>query len=92
MFGLYGCKTLASHPDVRTQIKGAEINTSGPSQEYVTGEWTKLYNEQHQNLYSCRVIKLRIRWVGHAVCMWEMGNAYMILAGKHKGKETTRET
>jgi hypothetical protein len=31
-----------------------------------------------------------MRWVGHAAGMWEMGNAYKILAGKPQGKRRLR--
>jgi hypothetical protein len=39
------------------------------------------------NLYSSAdIIRMtkarRMKWVGHATCMWEMRNAYKILVGK----------
>jgi hypothetical protein len=52
----------------------------------IIGGWTKLHNEDLCNLYSkpniIRVIKSRIRWVGHVACMWEKRNAYKVLVGK----------
>jgi uncharacterized membrane protein len=42
----------------------------GPKRDHVTGDWSKLLNEELHNLYSSpnliRVIKLRrMRWAGH---------------------------
>jgi hypothetical protein len=41
----------------------------GPKRDEVTGEWRKPHNEELHDLYSSptivRVIKSRIRWVGH---------------------------
>jgi hypothetical protein len=38
-----------------------------------------------------RVIKSRrMRWIGHVVCMGEMGNEYKILVGKPEGKRPFR--
>jgi len=45
----------------------------GPKRYEVTGEWRKLYNEELNDLYSSsnivRVIKSRMRWVGHVARM-----------------------
>ena len=42
----------------------------GPKRDELTGEWSKLCNEELNDLYSSpnivRVVKLRMRWVG----MW----------------------
>jgi hypothetical protein len=47
----------------------------GPERDEVTGEWKKLHNEEHDDLYCTpnivRVIKLRIRWAGHVARMGE---------------------
>jgi hypothetical protein len=58
----------------------------GPKRNGVIGEWTKLHNEELNDLYSptniIRVIKSRnIRWAGHVACMGER-----ILMGKPEGK------
>jgi hypothetical protein len=40
-----------------------------------------------------RIIKpRRMRWAGHVARMGEKRNAYRLLAGKSRGKETARKT
>jgi len=48
----------------------------GPRRDEVTGEWSKLHNEELRDLYSLRnivrVIKSRrMRWAGHVARMGE---------------------
>jgi hypothetical protein len=48
----------------------------GPKTDEVTGEWRKLHNEEHNNLYSLpnivRAVKSRrMRWAGHMARMGE---------------------
>jgi hypothetical protein len=50
-------------------------------------DWRKLYNEEHNNLYSpSDIIKVtkpnRKRWVRHVILMEEIRTAYSILAKK----------
>jgi hypothetical protein len=69
----------------------------GPKRDEVTGEWRKLHNEELHDLYSSpsiiRMIKWRrMRWAGCVARMVEKKNEYRLLAGKARGKETTRKT
>jgi hypothetical protein len=68
----------------------------GPERDEVTGDWRKLLNEELRDLYSSpsiiRLIKSRrMRWTGH-VARREKRNAYRLLMGKARGKESTRKT
>jgi hypothetical protein len=64
----------------------------GPKRDEVTGEWTKLHNEELHNLYSSpdiiRQIKSRrMRWAGHVGRMGEeRKKVYKVLVGKPEGK------
>jgi len=51
-----------------------------------TGEWRKLHNEELNDLYSVRVIKLRMRWAGHVAPMGERRGVYRVLVRKREGK------
>ena len=68
----------------------------GPRKDEVTGELTRLYNEELNDLYSSpnivRVIKSRrMRWAGHVARMGEERGC-IGLGGETGGKETTGET
>jgi hypothetical protein len=63
----------------------------GPKRDEVTGESTKLHNEELHDLYSSpsiiRIIKSqRMRWAGHVARMGEKRNSYRLLVGKSEGK------
>jgi hypothetical protein len=49
----------------------------GPKRDEVTGEWGKLHSEELHNLYK----SMRMRWVGHMVCMGEERKVYKVLMG-----------
>jgi len=62
----------------------------GAGRDEVTGEWRKLHNEEHNDLYCSpyivRVIKLRtMRWVRHVARMGESIVLYRVLVRKHEG-------
>ena len=84
---MHGCETwsptLREERRLRVFANGVLRRIFGPKGDEVTGEWRKLHNEEH--LYSSsnivRVIKSRMRWVGHVARMVERG-VYRVLVGK----------
>jgi hypothetical protein len=60
----------------------------GPKRDEVTGEWTKLHNEELNDLYSLpnivRVVKSR--HMPHVERMGEERGVHMVLVGKPEGK------
>jgi hypothetical protein len=63
----------------------------GPKRVEVTGEWTKLHNEELYDLYSSpnivRMIKSRtMRWAGHAALMAEDRRVHRVLVEESEGK------
>jgi hypothetical protein len=78
--------------DVENRVLGRIF---GPKRDEVTGDWTKLHNEELHNLYSSpiiiRVIKSRtMRWAGHVARMGAKRNAYRILVGRPEEKRPLR--
>jgi len=68
-----------------------------PRRDEGTGEWSRLHNEELNDLYSSpnivRVIKSRrMRWAGHVARIGEERGVCSILLGETGGKETTGET
>jgi hypothetical protein len=62
-----------------------------PKRDEVTGEWRKLHNEEHHNLYSSsdiirQVKSRRMRWAGHVARMVEKRRVYKVLVGNPEGK------
>jgi hypothetical protein len=69
----------------------------GPKRDEVTGEWTKLHNEELRDLYSSpsviRLIKSRrMRWAGHVARKGEKRNAYRLLVKNPEGKRPLGRT
>jgi hypothetical protein len=63
----------------------------GPKRDKVTGEWTKLHNEELSDLYSLpnivRVVKSRrMRWAGHVARIGEGRGLHRVLVGKPEEK------
>jgi hypothetical protein len=86
---------LVSHTEEEHRLRVFENRVLrrifGPKRDEVTGEWSRLYNEELNDLYSSptiiRVIKSRsMRWAGHVTCMGESRGAYRILMGRPEGR------
>jgi hypothetical protein len=98
---LYGCETwsLTLWEEHRLRVFENKVlkRIFGPKRDEVTGGWRKLHNEELRDLYSSpsiiRIIKSRrMRWAVHVARMAEKRNAYRLLVGKARGKETVRKT
>jgi hypothetical protein len=92
---LYGCETwsFTSREEHRLRVFENRVlrRIFGPKRDEVTGEWSKLHNEELHILYSSpniiRQIKSRrMRWAGHVAHMGEERNVYKVLMGKPEGK------
>jgi hypothetical protein len=69
----------------------------GPRRDEVTGEWSKLHNEELHNLYSSpdiirQVKSRRMRWVGHVARHGRGEKSVQGFGGKARRKETTWKT
>jgi hypothetical protein len=91
---LYGCETwsLTLREEHRLRVFENRMlrRIFGPKRDEVTGEWRKLHNKVHHDLYSSlsiiRIIKSRrMRWACNVARM-EKGNLYRLLVGKPEGK------
>jgi len=63
----------------------------GPRRDEVTGDWSRLHNEELNYLYSSsnivRVIKSRrMRWAGQVARMVKERGVYRVLVGKPEGR------
>jgi hypothetical protein len=58
----------------------------GPQRVEVTGEWRKLNNEELNNLYSSKIVRVikssRMRWARHVACMGAGRAVYRVLVGR----------
>jgi hypothetical protein len=62
----------------------------GPKRDEVTGKWRRLHNEELYAPYSpniIQVIKSRMGWVGHVVCMGERTGEYKVSVGRPNGRK-----
>ena len=92
---LYGCETwsLRLREERRLRVFENRVlrRVFGAKRDDVTGEWTKLHNEELNDLCCSpnvvRVIKWRrMRWVGHVARMVEGRGVHRVLVGKPEGK------
>jgi hypothetical protein len=76
---LYGCETWLLTLREKCRLRDAVI-----------GEWRKLHNGELNDMHSStnivRVIKSRMRWVGHVARMGQRIGTYGVLVGKPEGK------
>ena len=56
----------------------------------MTGEWSKLHNEELNDLYCSPNIfrAIKLRWAKHAARMGERRGVYTVLVGKPEGDPT----
>jgi len=83
--------TLKEEPNLKLFENRALRRIFWPKRDEVTGECTKLNNEELHDLYSTpniiRVIKTRrIGWKGHVERMEKRRDAYLVLVRKPEGK------
>jgi hypothetical protein len=69
----------------------------GPKREEVTRDWRKLHHEElHSFSSSPNIIRMiksrRMTWAGHVAGVGDTVNAYRILVGKTRRKDTIRKT
>jgi hypothetical protein len=61
-----------------------------PKMEESRGKWSRVRNEELNDLHSSTniipVIKSRMRWVGHVARMWQGRDALGLLVGTTEGK------
>jgi hypothetical protein len=92
---LYECETWS--PTLREEHRLGVFENRvlmrifGSKRDEVTGEWTKLHNEELHHFYSSpsiiRIMKARrMRWAGHVARIRDKRNAYRLLVGKPEGR------
>jgi len=92
---LYGCETwsltLREERKLRVFQNRVLWRIFGPRRDEVTGEWSRLHNEELNDLYFSpnivRVIKSgRMRWAGHVARMGVERGVYRVLVEKPEGR------
>jgi hypothetical protein len=92
---LYGCETwsLTLREEHRLRVFENRVlrRVFGPKRDEVTEEWSKLHNDELNDLYSLpnivRVVKSRrMSWAGHVARMTEERGVHRVLVGKPEGK------
>ena len=82
---------IAGGKDLRVFENTVLRKILGPRRDEVTGAWSRLHNEELNDLYFSpnivRVIKSRrMRWAGHVVRMGEGRVVCRVLVGKPEGR------
>ena len=85
------CVSLRDERRLRVFENRVVRRVFGPKRHEVTGEWSKLHNEELSDLYSLpnivRVVKSRrMRWAGHVARMGDGRGVHRVLIGKREGK------
>ena len=96
---MYGCETwsLTLREERRLKISENTVlrRTFWPRRDEVTGEWSKLHNEELYDLYSSPniiwvTISRIIGWTEHVARIGERRGVYSILVVKSEGKRPLR--
>ena len=92
---MYGCEmwSLTVREECRLRMSENRVlrRIFGPKRDKETGEWRKLHNEEHIDLYASsnivRVIKWRrMRLAGNVAHVGKRRDVYRVLMGKRDGK------